>query len=168
MECHSHFLSGWVVHVGWSVQRETNDIRKAMTRYPKCLINNLLCKQVPSSERSGWQGFKQCVKREMSLWIDSGWSFLFIHVKMAGIITTSVHEHVRNDEDKWTLLLRTISCSAEEKKANKQNVNRTANESFFKWSLSVFCKFALYLTTSFGFSIAMSSVFHISLLYSTN
>ena len=31
------------------------------------LINNLLCKQVPSSERSGWQGFKQCVKKEMSL-----------------------------------------------------------------------------------------------------
>jgi len=39
-----------------------------------------------------------------------------------------VHEHVRNDGDKCTLLLRIIFCSAEKKKANKQNVKSTVNE----------------------------------------
>ena len=72
----------------------------------------------------------------------------------------NIHEHVLNGGDKCTLLLRTIFCSAEEKKANKQNVNSKVDEGFLRRSHSVFCKFSCAI--SFGFPIAMSSLFHIS------
>lgn len=55
----------------------------------------------------------------MFLWIDLGWLFLFIYIKMVGIIIILVYEYVCNDEDKWILLLWIIFCSVEEKKMNK-------------------------------------------------
>ena len=82
---------------------------------------------------------------------------------MPGIITTYIREHVRNDGDKYTLLVRTIFCSAEEKKANKQNVKSTVNEACSKGrSVST-----ATLHFVFGLSIAMSSVVHIDFFTDT-